>query len=128
MLTRRPTSRDRNRCACAADRTGHALLHTLYGRSLAYNTDYFVEYFALDLLMNNDGECVGVLAMNMEDGMLHRFNANNTVLATGACGSRCSTPPPRHAHAHAHAHARASCCYHHSCALVVSPRCCASLA
>merc|ERR1719163_885798 len=74
------------RCACAADRTGHALLHTLYGRSLAYNTDYFIEYFALDLLMNDDGECVGVLAMNMEDGMLHRFKANNTVLATGGYG------------------------------------------
>lgn len=74
------------RCACAADRTGHAMLHTLYGRSLAYNTDYFIEYFALDLLMTEDGACAGVLAMNMEDGMLHRFTANNTVLATGGYG------------------------------------------
>mmetsp|Transcript_7833 Transcript_7833/g.8981 ORF Transcript_7833/g.8981 Transcript_7833/m.8981 type:complete len:627 (+) Transcript_7833:32-1912(+) len=73
------------RCACAADRTGHALLHTLYGRSLAFDTSYFIEYFALDLIMK-DGECVGVLAMNMEDGTLHRFNCNNTVLATGGYG------------------------------------------
>ena len=73
------------RCACAADRTGHALLHTLYGRSLAFDTSYFVEYFALDLLMK-EGECVGVLAMCMEDGSLHRFHAKNTVLATGGYG------------------------------------------
>merc|ERR1719473_2003771 len=67
------------RCACAADRTGHALLHTLYGRSLAYDTDYFIEYFALDLIMD-DGECKGVIAMCMEDGTIHRFAAKNTVL------------------------------------------------
>lgn len=74
------------RCACAADRTGHALLHTLYGRSLAFDTSYFVEYFALDLLMDGQGACIGVIAMNMEDGSLHRFNAANTVLATGGYG------------------------------------------
>jgi len=74
------------RCACAADRTGHAMLHTLYGRSLAFNTTYAIEYFALDLIMNDEGECGGVLAMNMEDGTLHRFRANNTVLATGGYG------------------------------------------
>eukprot|EP00924_Labyrinthula_sp_SR-Ha-C_P013580 snap_masked-scaffold_5-processed-gene-7.33-mRNA-1 protein AED:0.02 eAED:0.02 QI:0/-1/0/1/-1/1/1/0/635 len=73
------------RCACAADRTGHALLHTLYGRSLAFDTSYFVEYFALDLIMK-DGECIGVIAMNQEDGSIHRFNAKNTVLATGGYG------------------------------------------
>lgn len=73
------------RCCCAADRTGHAMLHTLYGRSLAFDTDYFIEYFALDLLMEN-GECRGVLAMNMEDGTLHRFMADSTVLATGGYG------------------------------------------
>jgi len=73
------------RCACAADRTGHALLHTLYGRSLAFDTTYFVEYFALDLLMDG-GRCVGVLALCMEDGTLHRFRAANTVLATGGYG------------------------------------------
>jgi len=74
------------RTACAADRTGHAMLHTLYGRSLAFDTDYFVEYFAMDLLMDASGACRGVLAMNMEDGTLHRFRAANTVLATGGYG------------------------------------------
>lgn len=74
------------RCAAAADRTGHAMLHTLYGRSLAFDTTYFIEYFALDLIMNDDGECVGVMAMNMEDGTIHRFQTNHTVLATGGYG------------------------------------------
>jgi len=73
------------RCAAAADRTGHALLHTLYGKSLAYDTSYFIEYFALDLLMR-DGVCVGVIALCMEDGSVHRFRAKNTVLATGGYG------------------------------------------
>jgi succinate dehydrogenase (ubiquinone) flavoprotein subunit len=75
-----------HRCACAADRTGHAMLHTLYGRSLAFDTTYFIEYFALDLMMNEDGECVGVTALNMEDGTIHRIHAKNTVLATGGYG------------------------------------------
>lgn len=74
-----------HRCCCVADRTGHSLLHTLYGRSLRYNCDYFVEYFALDLLMK-DGVCCGIIAMCMEDGSLHRFHAKNTVLATGGYG------------------------------------------
>ncbi|KAG5179870.1 succinate dehydrogenase flavoprotein subunit [Tribonema minus] len=74
------------RCAAAADRTGHAMLHTLYGRSLAFNTSYFIEYFAMDLLMADDGSCVGVTAMCMEDGSIHRFKAKNTVLATGGYG------------------------------------------
>lgn len=75
-----------HRCACAADRTGHAMLHTLYGRSLAFDTTYFIEYFAMDLLMSDDGECVGVMALNMEDGTIHRIRAKNTVLATGGYG------------------------------------------
>ncbi len=66
------------RCCCVADRTGHSLLHTLYGKSLSFDTEYFIEYFALDLLMK-DGACVGVMAMNMEDGTIHRFRAHNTV-------------------------------------------------
>eukprot|EP00595_Chromulina_sp_UTEXLB2642_P001299 CAMPEP_0196767758 /NCGR_PEP_ID=MMETSP1095-20130614/41931_1 /TAXON_ID=96789 ORGANISM="Chromulina nebulosa, Strain UTEXLB2642" /NCGR_SAMPLE_ID=MMETSP1095 /ASSEMBLY_ACC=CAM_ASM_000446 /LENGTH=632 /DNA_ID=CAMNT_0042136379 /DNA_START=2630 /DNA_END=4528 /DNA_ORIENTATION=- len=74
------------RCACAADRTGHAMLHTLYGRSLAFDTTYFVEYFALDLIMNEEGRCVGIICLNMEDGTLHRIRANNTILATGGYG------------------------------------------
>merc|ERR1712093_921357 len=73
------------RCCAAAGRTGHALLHTLYGQSLRHNTNYFIEYFALDLIME-DGECRGVIAYNQEDGTLHRFRAHNTVLATGGYG------------------------------------------
>eukprot|EP01040_Poterioochromonas_malhamensis_P001783 gene1783-1904_t len=73
------------RCAAAADRTGHAMLHTLYGRSLAFDTTYFIEYFALDLLMQ-DGKCIGVICLNMEDGTIHRIRANNTILATGGYG------------------------------------------
>jgi succinate dehydrogenase (ubiquinone) flavoprotein subunit len=73
------------RCCAAADRTGHAMLHTLYGRSLAFDTTYFIEYFALDLIMR-DGECIGVVCMNMEDGSIHRVKAKNTVLATGGYG------------------------------------------
>jgi succinate dehydrogenase (ubiquinone) flavoprotein subunit len=74
------------RCAAAADRTGHAMLHTLYGRSLAFDTSYFIEYFALDLIMDESGACRGVMALNMEDGTLHRFRSANTVLATGGYG------------------------------------------
>ncbi|KAI1082808.1 succinate flavoprotein subunit [Whalleya microplaca] len=73
------------RCCAAADRTGHALLHTLYGQSLRHSTNYFIEFFALDLIME-DGECRGVVAYNQEDGTLHRFLAKNTVLATGGYG------------------------------------------
>ncbi|OCK93510.1 succinate dehydrogenase subunit A [Cenococcum geophilum 1.58] len=73
------------RCCAAADRTGHALLHTLYGQSLRHNTKYFIEFFATDLIME-DGICKGVVAYNQEDGTLHRFMAKNTVLATGGYG------------------------------------------
>jgi len=74
-----------HRCCCVADRTGHSLLHTLYGQSLSYDCQYFVEYFAMDLLMEG-GECVGVIALCLEDGSLHRFRAKSTVLATGGYG------------------------------------------
>lgn len=74
-----------HRCCAVADRTGHSLLHTLYGQSLRYDCKYFVEYFALDLIMEG-GECVGVIALNLEDGTLHRFRSKNTVLATGGFG------------------------------------------
>jgi len=74
-----------HRCCCVADRTGHSLLHTLYGQSLRYDCNYFIEYFALDLLMEN-GECVGVIALCLEDGTIHRFNSKNTVLACGGAG------------------------------------------
>lgn len=71
-----------HRCCAVADRTGHSLLHTLYGRSLQYDTHYFIEYFAMDLIYE-DGVCKGVIALCLEDGTLHRFNATNTVIATG---------------------------------------------
>merc|ERR1712086_607577 len=74
------------RCAAAADRTGHAILHTLYGMSLKYDCLFFVEYFALDLLMSDDGKCIGCIAMCMEDGSIHRFAAHSTVIATGGFG------------------------------------------
>ena len=73
------------RCAAVADRTGHAILHSLYGEALRHNTNFFVEYFALDLLMV-DGVCKGVLALSIEDGTFHRFLANQTILATGGYG------------------------------------------
>jgi len=73
------------RCAAAADRTGHAMLHSLYGQALRYDTKFFVEYFALDLIME-DGACVGVTAMCMEDGTIHRFRSAQTILATGGYG------------------------------------------
>ena len=75
------------RTACAADRTGHAMLHTLYGKSLSFDANFFIEYFALELLMNKDNtSCVGALVYNIEDGSYHKFNAKNTILATGGYG------------------------------------------
>merc|ERR1719171_2105377 len=75
-----------HRCCCVADRTGHSLLHTLYGQSLRYDCNYFIEYFALDLIMSEDGRCLGCLAMCMEDGSIHRFGAHSAILATGGYG------------------------------------------
>ena len=75
------------RTAAAADRTGHAMLHALYQQSLKYDADFYVEYFALDLIME-DGRCRGVIALCMEDGSIHRFRAHQVVLATGGYG-RC---------------------------------------
>ena len=74
------------RTCAAADRTGHAILHTLYGQSLRNNAQFFIEYFALDLIMGADGSCIGVMAWKLDDGTLHRFRAKLTVLATGGYG------------------------------------------
>jgi succinate dehydrogenase / fumarate reductase, flavoprotein subunit len=74
-----------HRTAAAADRTGHAMLHTLYQQALRHEAQFFVEYFAIDLIMEN-GECRGVVAINMADGTLHRFRAHRTILATGGYG------------------------------------------
>ena len=73
------------RTAAAADRTGHAMLHTLYSQSLKHDADFFIEYFALDLIME-DGACRGVVALSMDDGSIHRFRAQAVVLATGGYG------------------------------------------
>nr|VFK32947.1 MAG: succinate dehydrogenase subunit A [Candidatus Kentron sp. MB]VFK75817.1 MAG: succinate dehydrogenase subunit A [Candidatus Kentron sp. MB] len=74
------------RTCAAADRTGHAILHTLYQQSLKHEAEFFIEYFAMDLLMDEDGVCRGVIAWNLDDGTLHRFRAHVTVLATGGYG------------------------------------------
>ena len=74
------------RTCAAADRTGHAILHTLYGQSLKNSAEFYIEYFALDLMMTEDGACTGVLCWNLEDGSMHLFNAKMVVLATGGYG------------------------------------------
>ena len=74
------------RACAAADRTGHAILHTLYQQCLKYNAEFFVEYFVIDLIMDGDGCCRGVTAWNLADGTIHRFLAQTTVLATGGYG------------------------------------------
>ena len=85
MTTHFGEGRAERTCA-AADRTGHAILHTLYQQSLKHQAEFFVEYFALDLIMDDDGACRGVIAWNLEDGSIHRFRAHMTVLATGGYG------------------------------------------
>ena len=74
------------RTCAAADRTGHAMLHTLYGQSLKHAAQFFIEYFAIDLIMDQDGACRGIVALCLEDGTIHRFRAKKTILATGGYG------------------------------------------
>ena len=74
------------RACAAADRTGHAMLHTLYQQSLKHDVEFFIEYFALDLIMDEEGACRGVMAWCLEDGSIHRFRAQMVVLATGGYG------------------------------------------
>ncbi|MEM6666789.1 MAG: succinate dehydrogenase flavoprotein subunit [Pseudomonadota bacterium] len=74
------------RTCAAADRTGHAILHTLYGAALKHNAQFFIEYFAIDLIMDEDGVCRGCVAWNLDDGTLHRFRAKMVILATGGYG------------------------------------------
>ena len=83
------------RTCAAADRTGHAMLHALYQQSLKYDADFYIEYFAIDLIMEN-GACRGVIAMCMEDGSIHRFRAHSTVLATGGYGKCWFTATSAH--------------------------------
>ena len=74
------------RTCAAADRTGHAILHTLYGQSVKQNAKFFIEHFALDLIMSDEGECQGVLSWELDTGIIHRFNAKMVILATGGYG------------------------------------------
>jgi succinate dehydrogenase / fumarate reductase flavoprotein subunit len=74
------------RTCAAADRTGHAMLHTLYQQSIRHHAEFFVEYFAIDLIMDQSGECRGVVALDLAEGTLHRFRAQSTILATGGYG------------------------------------------
>ncbi len=74
------------RTCAAADRTGHAMLHTLYGQSLKHNAEFYIEYFATDLIMAEDGTCQGIVAWKLDDGTMHVFNAKMVVLATGGYG------------------------------------------
>lgn len=74
------------RTCAAADRTGHAILHTLYGQSLKNNAEFYIEYFAIDLIMSEDGQCQGVVCWKLDDGTMHVFNAKTVVLATGGYG------------------------------------------
>ncbi|WP_338549790.1 succinate dehydrogenase flavoprotein subunit [Roseovarius phycicola] len=74
------------RTCAAADRTGHAILHTLYGQSLKNNAEFYIEYFAIDLIMGDDGVCTGVVCWKLDDGSIHVFNSKMVVLATGGYG------------------------------------------
>jgi succinate dehydrogenase flavoprotein subunit len=74
------------RTCAAADRTGHAILHTLYTQALRHSAEFFVEYFAIDLIMDDEGRCRGVVALKLDDGSLHRFRAHTTIVATGGYG------------------------------------------
>jgi succinate dehydrogenase / fumarate reductase flavoprotein subunit len=74
------------RTCAAADRTGHAMLHTMYGQALRHSAEFYIEFFAIDLIMDDEGACRGVIALKLEDGTLHRFRAQTTILATGGCG------------------------------------------
>src|SRR5437588_9981003 len=74
------------RTCAAADRTGHAMLHTLYGQAVRHSAEFFIEYFAIDLIMDDEGRCRGVVALCLDDGTIHRFRARTTILATGGYG------------------------------------------
>ena len=74
------------RTCAAADRTGHAMLHTMYGQALKHAAEFYVEYFAIDLIVDDDGRCRGVVALNLDDGSIHRFSANMVMIATGGYG------------------------------------------
>ena len=74
------------RTCAAADRTGHAMLHTMYGQAVRHSAEFFIEFFAIDLIMDDEGRCRGVVALKLDDGSIHRFQAHVTILATGGYG------------------------------------------
>src|ERR1700747_1936751 len=74
------------RTCAAADRTGHAMLHTMYGQALRHAAEFFIEFFAIDVIMDEEGRCRGVVAIKLDDGSIHRFSAHMTILATGGYG------------------------------------------
>src|ERR1700681_1123503 len=84
------------RTCAAADRTGHAMLHTMYGQALRHSAEFHIEFFAIDLIMDDQGVCRGVVALNLDDGTLHRFRAQTTILATGGHGRAYAVCPPAH--------------------------------
>jgi succinate dehydrogenase / fumarate reductase flavoprotein subunit len=84
------------RTCAAADRTGHAILHTLYGQAVRNRTEFFIEFFALDLIMDDQGRCRGVICLKLDDGTIHRFRANLTILATGGYGRAYFTATSAH--------------------------------
>lgn len=86
MTTEFGEGKPAQRTCAAADRTGHAILHTLYQQSLKHKAQFYIEYFVIDLIMNDAGDCVGVMAWNLDDGTLHRFHAHYVVIATGGYG------------------------------------------
>lgn len=86
MTTHFGTGKAAQRTCAAADRTGHAILHTLYQQSLKHNVKFFIEYFAIDLVIDDDGVCHGVMAWNLDNGTIHFFKAHIVVLATGGYG------------------------------------------
>src|SRR6266487_2116716 len=79
------------RTCAAADRTGHAMLHTMYGQALRHSAEFYIEYFAIDLIMDDEGRCRGVVALNLDDGSIHRFRAQVTMIATGGYGRAYKT-------------------------------------
>src|SRR3978361_343274 len=84
------------RTCAAADRTGHAMLHTMYGQSLRHAAEVFIEFFAIDLIIDDEGTCRGVIALKLDDGTLHRFRAQTVILATGGHRRANPTRPPAH--------------------------------
>ena len=97
------------RTCAAADRTGHAMLHTMYGQALRHSAEFFIEYFAIDLIMDDEGRCRGVVALSMQDGTLHRFRAHQVILATGGYGRAyfsCTSRPYLHRRRQRHGAAR----------------------